>query len=190
MIFEFTCTDLVRNKFFFQYDKTKLVIKKGLSKWYNLGPSLSQNLFIQPLKIKKILSGLPTRQSNTMSFYLFITAADAIMFSPLRNSFISKLQFSQYHTLFCKKGQFRCQGAFDFNYSAAEVRGRLPIGKKFSLSAGAAFAGAARLLLWWAFHASDSVGFQSHSSRSWVRILGAPQCSTATTLNWEADQDH
>ena len=66
MIFEFTCTDLVRNKFFFQYDKTKLVIKKGLSKWYNLGPSLSQNLFIQPLKIKKILSGLPTRQSNTM----------------------------------------------------------------------------------------------------------------------------
>lgn len=33
----------------------------------------------------------------------------------------------------------RYQGAFDFNYNAVDVRGRLPIGKKFSLSAGAAF---------------------------------------------------
>ena len=33
----------------------------------------------------------------------------------------------------------RYQGAFDFNYNAVDVRGRLPIGKKFALSAGAAF---------------------------------------------------
>ncbi|MCH2563079.1 MAG: hypothetical protein MK084_09325, partial [Prochlorococcus sp. ALOHA_A2.0_50] len=33
----------------------------------------------------------------------------------------------------------RFQGAFDFNYNAADVRARLPIGKKFSISAGAAF---------------------------------------------------
>ena len=33
----------------------------------------------------------------------------------------------------------RYQGAIDFNYDAIDVRGRLPIGKKFSLSAGAAF---------------------------------------------------
>ena len=42
----------------------------------------------------------------------------------------------KYHIV---KVEQRYQGAFDFNYSAAEVRGRLPIGKKFSISAGAAF---------------------------------------------------
>ena len=42
----------------------------------------------------------------------------------------------KYHIV---KLEQRYQGAFDFNYSAAEVRGRLPIGKKFSISAGAAF---------------------------------------------------
>ena len=37
------------------------------------------------------------------------------------------------------KLETRKQGAFDFEYQSAEVRGRLPIGKKFSLSAGAIF---------------------------------------------------
>ena len=37
------------------------------------------------------------------------------------------------------KLESRYQGAYDFNYNAADVRFRLPIGKKFSLSAGAAF---------------------------------------------------
>ena len=37
------------------------------------------------------------------------------------------------------KIESREQGAFDFSYQSAEVRARLPIGKKFSLSAGAMF---------------------------------------------------
>lgn len=37
------------------------------------------------------------------------------------------------------KIETRKQGAFDFEYQSAEVRGRLPIGEKFSLSAGAIF---------------------------------------------------
>jgi hypothetical protein len=37
------------------------------------------------------------------------------------------------------KIESRKQGAFDFEYKSAEVRARLPIGKKFSLSAGAIF---------------------------------------------------
>ena len=42
----------------------------------------------------------------------------------------------KYHIV---KLESRFQGAFDFNYNAADVRARLPIGKKFSISAGAAF---------------------------------------------------
>ena len=42
----------------------------------------------------------------------------------------------KYHIV---KLESRFQGAYDFNYNAADVRARLPIGKKFSLSAGAAF---------------------------------------------------
>ena len=37
------------------------------------------------------------------------------------------------------KVEAREQGAFDFSYKSAEVRARLPIGKKFSISAGAIF---------------------------------------------------
>ena len=37
------------------------------------------------------------------------------------------------------KVESRKQGAFDFEYNSAEVRARLPIGKKFSLSAGAIY---------------------------------------------------
>ena len=37
------------------------------------------------------------------------------------------------------KLESRSQGAFDFEYKSAEVRARLPIGKKFSLSAGAIY---------------------------------------------------
>ena len=37
------------------------------------------------------------------------------------------------------KLESRSIGAFDFNYQSAEVRGRLPIGKKFSISAGAIY---------------------------------------------------
>mgnify|MGYP001198045957 FL=1 len=37
------------------------------------------------------------------------------------------------------KLESREQGAFDFSYKSAEVRGRLPIGKKFSISAGAIY---------------------------------------------------
>jgi hypothetical protein len=37
------------------------------------------------------------------------------------------------------KIESRSQGAFDFEYKSAEVRGRLPIGKKFSISAGAIY---------------------------------------------------
>ena len=37
------------------------------------------------------------------------------------------------------KLESRSQGAFDFEYKSAEVRGRLPIGKKFSISAGAIY---------------------------------------------------
>ena len=42
----------------------------------------------------------------------------------------------KYHIV---KLESRYQGAYDFNYNAADVRARLPIGKKFSISAGAAF---------------------------------------------------
>ncbi len=42
----------------------------------------------------------------------------------------------KYHIV---KWEQRKQGAFDFEYSSAEVRGRLPIGKKFSISAGAIY---------------------------------------------------
>ncbi len=37
------------------------------------------------------------------------------------------------------KVESREQGSFDFSYKSAEVRGRLPIGKKFSISAGAIY---------------------------------------------------
>ena len=37
------------------------------------------------------------------------------------------------------KLESREQGSFDFSYKSAEVRGRLPIGKKFSISAGAIY---------------------------------------------------
>ena len=37
------------------------------------------------------------------------------------------------------KVESRSQGAFDFEYKSAELRARLPIGKKFSISAGAIF---------------------------------------------------
>ena len=42
----------------------------------------------------------------------------------------------KYHIV---KWEQRKQGAFDFEYSSAEIRGRLPIGKKFSISAGAIY---------------------------------------------------
>jgi hypothetical protein len=42
----------------------------------------------------------------------------------------------KYHIV---KLESREQGAFDFKYQSAEVRARLPIGKKFSLSAGAMY---------------------------------------------------
>ena len=42
----------------------------------------------------------------------------------------------KYHIV---KLESRDQGAFDFSYKSAEVRGRLPIGKKFSISAGAIY---------------------------------------------------
>ena len=42
----------------------------------------------------------------------------------------------KYHIVKLEK---RYQGAFDFNYNAVDIRGRLPIGKKFAFSAGAAF---------------------------------------------------
>ena len=42
----------------------------------------------------------------------------------------------KYHIV---KLEQRKQGAFDFDYSSAELRGRLPIGKKFSVSAGAIY---------------------------------------------------
>lgn len=43
---------------------------------------------------------------------------------------------SKYHLV---KVESRAQGKIDFNYKSAEVRAKLPIGKKFSLSAGAIF---------------------------------------------------
>ena len=42
----------------------------------------------------------------------------------------------KYHIV---KWEQRKAGAFDFEYSSAEIRGRLPIGKKFSISAGAIY---------------------------------------------------
>ena len=42
----------------------------------------------------------------------------------------------KYHII---KLESRYQGAYDFNYNSADVRARLPIGKKFSISAGAAY---------------------------------------------------